>query len=106
MNWTLFFLIISLIFNVLLAWYIVKMIKRVLTFQERLDEFVDGLVTYEGHIDVVSNLETYYGDETLTNLLRHSKAIVEECQDFRALYYGEDLIEFDDDNELEILDGS
>ena len=57
MNWTDVFLIISLIFNVLLIWYIVKMIKRVLTFQERLDEFVDGLATYEGHIDVVSNLD-------------------------------------------------
>ena len=82
------------------------MIKRVLAFQERLDEFVESLETYEGHINVVSNLETFYVDETLANLLRHSKAVVEECQDFRALYYGEEPIEFDDDNQLEILDGS
>ncbi len=82
------------------------MIKRVLAFQERLDDFVESLQSYEGHLDIIYNLETYYGDETLNNLLRHSKAVVEECLDFRTLYYGEEIIEFDDDNELEILDGS
>jgi len=106
MNWTYFFLIISILVNILFIWYIIKMIKRVLAFQERLDEFVESLESYEGHVDVVSNLETYYGDETLSTLLRHSKAVVEDCQDFRALYYGEEPIEFDDDHQLEILDGS
>ena len=106
MNWTDFFLIISIIFNILFIWYIIKMIKRVLAFQERLDEFVESLESYEGHLDVINKLETYHGDETLNNLLRHSKTVVEECQDFRTLYYGQEPIDFDDANELEILDGS
>ena len=82
------------------------MIKRVLAFQERLDDFVDSLEAYEEHVDIIYNLETFYGDDTLNNLLKHSKAVVAECRDFRTLYYGEELIEFSDDNELEILDGS
>jgi len=105
MNWAIFYLSLSLIFNVLFIWYIIKMIKRVLAFQDRLDDFVESLETYEGHVDVIYNLETYYGDETLGNLLRHSKAVVEECQEFRALYYGEESVKFDDYNELEIVDG-
>jgi len=105
MNWTDFFLIISITFNVLFIWYIVKMIKRVLTFQDILDDFVEKLEEYKGHVDIIYNLETFYGDETLNNLLRHSKAIVEECQDFRALYYGVGPLEFDEDEDLEDLNG-
>jgi hypothetical protein len=82
------------------------MIKRVLAFQERLDEFVASLTDYEGHVDIIYNLETFYGDETLKNLLRHSKAVVEDCREFKALYYGEEYEELEEDEEYEALDGS
>jgi|6_EtaG_2_1085325.scaffolds.fasta_scaffold92943_2 hypothetical protein len=106
MTWTDVFLVLSIIFNVLFIWYIIKMIKRVLAFQERLDEFVESLGEYEGHLDVVYNLESFYGDATLNNLLAHSKAVAQECQEFRALYYGEPALESLDEEELEMLDGA
>ena len=105
MTWTDFFLIISIGFNILFVWYIINMIKRVLAFQERLDDFVSSLEEYEKHVDLIYNLETFYGDETLNNLLRHSKGVVEECQDFKKLYYGDEPLDYDDD-EWEMLDGS
>jgi hypothetical protein len=105
MTWTSFYLMISMVFNILFIWYIIRMIKRVLAFQERLDEFVESLAAYEGHVDIVYNLETFYGDETLKNLLRHSKAVVDDCREFKALYYGEEYSELDEDEEYEAVDG-
>ena len=52
------------------------------------------LEEYEGHIEIVHNLERFYGDETLGNLLRHSKAIVDESKQFKAILdYEQDLDE-------------
>ena len=86
MSWIIIALSISGLINCLLIWYIIQLLKRYLAFQDRIDEFVDKIEEYEGHVDVVYNLETFYGDETLGNLLKHSKNMVESCNDFRLLY--------------------
>ena len=90
-----FFLYISLILNFLLGWYIVQFIKRVLNFQESLDIFVEKLKDYEGHLDIIYNLERFYGDEHLSNLLNHSKDIITECQQLQIInnYVEEDFEE-------------
>mgnify|MGYP003109335993 CR=1 FL=1 len=90
-----FFLALSVFFNLVFAWYIIQLLKRFLTFQEELDNFSETLEEYRDHIDIVNGLERFYGDETLGNLLRHSKALVKECQGFQRLLgeeeeYGEE----------------
>ncbi len=79
------FLTLSIILNVIFIWYIIQLLKRFLTFQEELDSFSETLEEYQNHIDIVNSLERFYGDETLGNLLRHSKALVEECQSFQRV---------------------
>jgi len=87
-------LTLSAVLNVVFIWYIVQLLKRFLTFQEELDNFSETLEEYRDHIDIVNGLERFYGDETLGNLLRHSKALVEECQSFqRVLRQEEDYAE-------------
>ena len=75
-------LILSVVINICLIWYIVQLLRRFLAFQEELDEFAIKLEEYEGHVEVVHNLERFYGDATLTNLLRHSKDMADECKKF------------------------
>ena len=79
------FLTLSVILNIVLIWYIIQLLKRFLTFQEELDTFSETLEEYKDHIDIVHGLERFYGDETLGNLLRHSKALVGECQSFQRV---------------------
>ncbi len=90
-----FFLALSVVLNIVLVWYVVQLLKRFLSFQEELDIFSDTLEEYKEHIEIVSNLERFYGDETLSNLLRHSKGLVEQCQSFQRILkeeedYGEE----------------
>jgi len=88
----------SITINCVLVWYIIQLIKRFMSFQEALDNFVDRLEEYEGHIDVISNLEKFYGDESLASLLRHSKDILDDCKQFKSviLPVEEELEESDD----------
>jgi len=79
-------LIISFIFNIIFIWYIVQLVKRLLSLSDNFEGFFETLEEYNEHIDVVYNLERFYGDETLERLLKHSKAILEEVQVIREIY--------------------
>ena len=84
---------ISILINIFLIWYIIQLLRRFLTFQEELDNFSLKLEEYEGHVKIINDLERFYGDETLSNLLRHSKSVVEQCRQFQSILLNQDDIE-------------
>jgi len=83
-------LTLSVIVNTFLVWYIVQLLRRFLLFQEDLDEFAIKLEEYEGHVEIVNNLERFYGDATLGALLKHSKEMAEECKQFQSILENEE----------------
>ena len=85
-----FSLLLSAVLNVLLIWYVIKLLRRFLAFQDELDEFSLRLEEYHGHIDIIYNLERFYGDDTLKNLLVHSKGIADECKQFQSFLVGQE----------------
>ena len=88
MNDFLFFL--SVVLNVFFVWYVIKLLRRFLAFQDELDEFSVKLEEYHGHVDIIYNLERFYGDDTLKNLLLHSKNIAEESKQFQFYLAGQE----------------
>lgn len=73
--------ILSLAGNGTLIWYVRKLISQfneaienVSNQQEKVDEFVM-------HLETVYNMETYYGDVTIENLLKHSKDLSKSLKD-------------------------
>ena len=48
------------------------------------------LEEYEGHVKIVNNLERFYGDPTLSDLLKHSKTMAEECRQFTSILLEEE----------------
>ena len=81
-----FFLILSIILNLLMGWYITQLIKRFLNVSEDLDEFFNLLGEFSSHLDIINNMETYYGDTTLQNLVRHSNEIIDRSNEIRTIY--------------------
>jgi hypothetical protein len=79
-------LIISAFLNILFIWYIFQLLKRLLSLSDNMEDFFDRLDEYNEHIDVVHGLERFYGDETLGNLLKHSRAMLEETRSIREMY--------------------
>jgi hypothetical protein len=79
-------LIISTVFNVFFVWYIIQLLKRLLSVSDNMEDFFEVLEEYNSHIDVVYNLERFYGDDTLERLLKHSKTVLEEAGALREIY--------------------
>jgi len=87
---------ISIVINGMMIWYIVQLLKRFLNISEELEGLFISLEEYSEHVDIVYNLERFYGDTTLENLLRHSKTLSETAKNFRATYdinYAEEVDE-------------
>ena len=85
-----FLFFLSVVLNVFFVWYVIKLLRRFLSFQDELDEFSLKLEEYHGHIDIIYNLERFYGDDTLKNLLVHSKGIADECEQFQSFLVGQE----------------
>ena len=85
-----FLFFFSVVLNIFFVWYVIKLLRRFLSFQDELDEFSLKLEEYHGHIDIIYNLERFYGDDTLKNLLVHSKGIADECKQFQSFLVGQE----------------
>ena len=71
-------------------------------FSENTNDLLDSLIDYTEHVKSVYGLESYYGDQVLHNLLKHSQNIVEQIEMFDdILYLAEEDEEGEDLNEQE-----
>lgn len=89
------FLIISLLLAIAiictLGWYCFKLTTKILDLSSSLEDLYTRLKEFDGHINFIYELEMYYGDETLKNLIRHSRDIRNYMSSFK------DIIELTDE---------
>jgi|3_EtaG_2_1085321.scaffolds.fasta_scaffold63088_2 hypothetical protein len=78
--------IIAIVVFIFSAWLNVFLIRRLLFFSENVDMLTETIVDFEQHLEKVNSMETYYGDETLAQLLEHSSTVVDEMQEFKNIY--------------------
>ena len=89
--------IIILIFvslTIFLLWYIINAVRQIRdaeTFTHDLilgiEELKEGMQIYINHVNVVNELEMFYGDETLRELIRHGKSLVETFDEYKVDYF-------------------
>ena len=51
-----------------------------------VQQMEDRMVEFSKHLDNVYEMEMFYGDETLGQLIRHSKEVVDSISKFRNLF--------------------
>jgi thioredoxin-related protein len=73
MNILILLLIICFISTVLLSWFCYKLVFRLNFVSNNLNDLYQRLDEFDQHINFIYELEMYYGDETLKNLIRHSR---------------------------------
>ena len=76
----------------ILVWYCRKLITRYRDMLQDVSELRLVIESYGEHLRTVSELENYYGDPTLTSLLKHNKhiqGVFEDFELFNALPYSE-----------------
>jgi len=78
-------LTLSVVINVIMVLYtrwILKNYKEIVTAMDDLGEMI---AQYVVHLKSVYELEMFYGDETLSSLLKHGRDIVEKLEDIELL---------------------
>jgi len=77
---------ISFLLNIFVIWYIVRLMRELLEITSSLEELYLEIQSFSKHIEKVYNLEMFYGDETLQNLLLHARALTEEFTRYDYLF--------------------
>ncbi len=88
--------VLLLVFTSFLVWFTFNLTRQIRYYDDELREIVKIVKNFTEHLDSVHELEMFYGDETLRNLLRHSKEIVNT---FSSYDLEENTGDFDDDSE-------
>ena len=80
------FLALSAFLNIFLIWFLIKSLRKLLFVSYNLEDLDDAINEYIDHLKSVYELETFYGDQTLQNLLRHSYGLAEFLEQFEDIY--------------------
>ena len=66
------FLTLSVSLNILMFWYATKLLGTVRFIQENAEAIQVISEDFKQHLNEVNQMEMYYGDETLSELLKHA----------------------------------
>ena len=84
-------LLLSIALNVLLVWYVRKVqTEYILFIRDNLEALTDMHSEFNEHLELVNNMEMYFGDQTLVGLLEHSKFVKEQTAEFLLVLQGLD----------------
>ena len=79
-------LVFSVLGNVALAIYARAAIVRLLSIAEELYDLKAMSDSLADHLQSVYELEMFYGDETLGNLMAHARSFVDQQDTFEYIY--------------------
>mgnify|MGYP005813085397 FL=1 len=102
-------LTLSVIFNIGIFVYARSAIARLLFVSEELGDLQQMVDSFAKHLKTLYELEMYYGDQTLQNLLDHAISFNEQLETFEYIYElteEEEADIVDHDEEEEIAEGA
>jgi hypothetical protein len=86
MTFLIIFCVFSVLLNVGLLWYVKQILTNLLFISDNQGDLFLRLDSFSNHLQNVHELETFYGDETLTALIEHMSIVVEEIQEYKDIY--------------------
>ena len=79
-------LFLSAILNVFLVWYCARLVRELLGVSSTLEELFVDIESFSQHLSGVYELEMFYGDQTLENLLSHARVLTKEFDKYELLF--------------------
>jgi predicted PurR-regulated permease PerM len=84
--------VLSIIVNVVLAWYINKLVNNLKNGIKGVDELQELLEQYSSFMEEVGKLDQYYGDDTINAAVKNTKVIIEACK-----YYKNSVLDIEEE---------
>ena len=79
-------LALSIIINGFVIWYCIKLLRELLDVSGSLEDLFIDVKSFSQHLNGVYELEMFYGDQTLENLLSHARALTKEFDQYEVLF--------------------
>ena len=93
------FLTLSVSFNVLMIWYATKLLGTMRFVQENAEAIQVISEDFKQHLDAVNQMEMYFGDETLSELLKHAEHVSTQISTLGEMMEIQDEAEEDEQEE-------
>ena len=87
-------LLSSLSINIFLFWYLYRFFNRYSDLVSLVEDLQYKIFYFRKHLEDLYELETYYGEPTIQNLIEHSKVLLSSFEEFN-----EDYISFEGERE-------
>jgi hypothetical protein len=75
-----------LVTNGLMVWYIKKLITIIEDTKTGISDMKEAIAIFSEHLQIVYKQDTFYGEPTIERLIKHSKLLVEEMDQFVNLF--------------------
>jgi hypothetical protein len=92
---------LSLIFNIVFVWYIRAILKKLFFISDNIDTISEINIDFAQHIEMLNELDRFYGEPAIEELLKHSKHVVEQMKVFDDILIDLEFLEAKSDEEVE-----
>ena len=98
-----FLLYLSTLINIFFIWFTKKNLEEMDDIKEDLLYNLESIESFCNHLDKLHEMEAFYGDQTLQDLIGHSRRVINDIVDLQEKYYDDIEIEMEmyDDTEEE-----
>jgi len=72
--------------NIMFVWYIRKLLNIINDTTEGINDMKEAINAFSQHLQQIYKQETYYGDPTIERLIKHSKVLVDEIDQFVKVF--------------------
>ena len=79
-------LLFSFSLNIFLLWYAKNILRRMFFISDHMTTLVEEVLAFHEHLNVLHEMEVFYGDETIGALISHSTGLIETLEDFEEIY--------------------
>ncbi len=94
-------LIMSLIINVFGLWYIRALLGRLSWISQNINDLVQIINIYRSNLEGVRNLEQFYGDQEIKNLVLHTTSLLDVLEDYKDVVLITEPIEYKEESETQ-----
>ena len=94
-----FSLFISLLLNIGAVFYLRFLLSERSKLHEDHSQLLTEVNDFTNHLSQIYELEMFYGDETLEQLITHSKRLINSFYQYENEYFSEVLEELEDDTD-------
>jgi len=91
-------LILSVVSNLFLVLYVRWLLKGLSDQSKQIEQSNEVLVNFIEHVDSIHQIEMFYGDQNLQELIKHGKKVVSYFQDLDFLTDEENEEEANEDS--------